>query len=176
MMEAIQTGYRYFKPSRQLSEPTCLSPCAGGGAAPADRPGAAGRRRKYAERQREQGKLFVRERIDRLLDPGSPFLELSPLAAYGLYEDQAPGAGIVTGIGRVAGREVMIVANDATVKGGSYYPDDGQEAPARPGDRRAELTCPASTWSIRAAPSCPCRTKSSPMRSISGASSTTRRA
>ncbi|RPI87432.1 MAG: methylcrotonoyl-CoA carboxylase [Chloroflexi bacterium] len=77
---------------------------------------------KYRQRHEAQGKLFVRERIDRLLDPGSPFLELSPLAAWGIYRDQAPGAGIVTGIGRVAGREVMIVANDATVKGGSYYP------------------------------------------------------
>ena len=77
---------------------------------------------RYQERHRSQDKLFVRERIDRLLDSGSPFLELSPLAAHGMYEDQAPGAGIVTGIGRVAGREVMIVANDATVKGGTYFP------------------------------------------------------
>jgi 3-methylcrotonyl-CoA carboxylase beta subunit len=71
---------------------------------------------------RERGKLFVRDRIDRLLDPGSPFLELSALAAHGLYGDQAPSAGIVTGIGRVSGRECLIVANDATVKGGTYYP------------------------------------------------------
>ncbi|HEX9116203.1 MAG TPA: carboxyl transferase domain-containing protein [Anaerolineae bacterium] len=77
---------------------------------------------RYRQRHEAQGKLFVRERIDRLLDQGSPFLELSPLAAWGVYEDEAPGAGIVTGIGRVHGREVMIVANDATVKGGSYYP------------------------------------------------------
>ena len=77
---------------------------------------------KYRERHEAQGKLFVRERIDRLLDVGSPFLELSPLAAWGMYDGQAPGAGIVTGIGRVAGREVLIVANDATVKGGSYFP------------------------------------------------------
>jgi len=77
---------------------------------------------KYRQRQEAQGKLFVRERIERLVDPGSPFLELSPLAAWEVYEDDAPGAGIVTGIGRVQGREVMIVANDATVKGGSYYP------------------------------------------------------
>ena len=77
---------------------------------------------KYRQRQEAQGKLFVRERIERLLDPGSPFLELSPLAAWEVYEDDAPGAGIVAGIGRVHGREVMIVANDATVKGGSYYP------------------------------------------------------
>jgi len=77
---------------------------------------------RYLERHREQGKLPVRERIDRLLDPGSPFLELSPLAAYGLYDNEAPSAGVVTGIGRVSGREVVIVANDATVKGGSYLP------------------------------------------------------
>src|SRR5512147_367689 len=88
---------------------------------------------KYRKRQEEQGKLFVRERIERLLDPGSPFLELSTLAAWDMYEDKAsasasgdsqaaPGAGIVTGIGRVSNREVMIVANDATVKGGSYFP------------------------------------------------------
>src|SRR5574341_122769 len=77
---------------------------------------------KYRQRHEAQGKLFVRERIDRLLDPGSPFLELSPLAAWELYDGEGPGAGLVAGIGRVSGREVMIVANDATVKGGSYYP------------------------------------------------------
>ena len=82
----------------------------------------AGGGQKALERQRQQGKLPVRERIDRLLDPGSPFLELSPLAGLGMYEDQTPGAGMVTGIGRVSGREVMIVANDATVKGGTYFP------------------------------------------------------
>jgi 3-methylcrotonyl-CoA carboxylase beta subunit len=77
---------------------------------------------KYRQRHEAQGKLFVRERIERLLDHNTPFLELSPLAAWAVYEDDAPGAGIVTGIGRVEGREVMVVANDATVKGGSYYP------------------------------------------------------
>jgi 3-methylcrotonyl-CoA carboxylase beta subunit len=82
----------------------------------------AGGGSKYLERQRAQGKLPVRERIDRLIDRGSPFLELSPLAAYNMYENDAPCAGIVTGIGRVSGRETMIVANDATVKGGTYYP------------------------------------------------------
>jgi 3-methylcrotonyl-CoA carboxylase beta subunit/propionyl-CoA carboxylase len=70
----------------------------------------------------KRNKLFVRERIDRLLDPGAPFLELSPLAANGLYENKAPGAGIVTGVGRVSGLECMIIANDATVKGGTYFP------------------------------------------------------
>jgi acetyl-CoA carboxylase carboxyltransferase component len=77
---------------------------------------------KYIQRHQTQGKMLVRDRINRLLDPGSPFLELSPLAAWELYKGEAPGAGIVTGIGRVADREVMIVANDATVKGGTYYP------------------------------------------------------
>ncbi len=77
---------------------------------------------RYLERHRAQGKLPARERIGKLLDPGSPFLELSPLAAWDLYENGAPSAGIVTGIGRVAGREVLVVANDATVKGGTYYP------------------------------------------------------
>jgi acetyl-CoA carboxylase carboxyltransferase component len=82
----------------------------------------AGGGEKYRKRQEEQGKLFVRERIERLLDPGASFLELSALAAHGMYDLEAPGAGIVTGIGRVSNREVMIVANDATVKGGSYFP------------------------------------------------------
>ncbi len=74
------------------------------------------------ERHIGRGKLLPRERVDRLLDPGAPFLECSALAGNGLYGDEAPGAGIVTGIGRVSGRECVIVANDATVKGGTYYP------------------------------------------------------
>jgi acetyl-CoA carboxylase carboxyltransferase component len=74
------------------------------------------------ERHAEQKKMFVRDRVDALLDPGSPFLELSPLAAHGMYDGEAPGAGLVTGVGRVSGREVMIIANDATVKGGTYFP------------------------------------------------------
>ena len=77
---------------------------------------------KYVERHRAQRKLPVRERIDKLLDEGSPFLELSPLAAWDLYDNEAPAAGIVTGVGRISDREVLIVANDATVKGGTYYP------------------------------------------------------
>jgi len=77
---------------------------------------------KYLRRHREQGKLPVRDRLARLLDPGTPFLELSPLAAFGLYDGEAPAAGLVTGIGRVSGREVVVVANDATVKGGTYFP------------------------------------------------------
>jgi acetyl-CoA carboxylase carboxyltransferase component len=74
------------------------------------------------ERHRRQGKKTARERIDLLLDPGSPFLEIAPLAAWDMYEGDAPAAGLVCGIGRVRGLECMIVANDATVKGGTYYP------------------------------------------------------
>ncbi|WP_314412094.1 carboxyl transferase domain-containing protein [Streptomyces kroppenstedtii] len=73
-------------------------------------------------RHTARGKLLPRDRVDTLLDPGSPFLELAPLAADGLYEGQAPAAGVIAGIGRVAGRECVVVANDATVKGGTYYP------------------------------------------------------
>lgn len=75
-------------------------------------------RAKHAAR----GKLLPRERIDLLLDPGAPFLELSQLAAFGMYDDDAPGAGLISGIGRVAGVDCLIIANDATVKGGTYYP------------------------------------------------------
>jgi 3-methylcrotonyl-CoA carboxylase beta subunit len=75
-----------------------------------------------AERHVSRGKLLPRDRVESLLDRGSPFLELSTLAAHGMYEDQAPGAGIITGVGRVHGREVMVICNDATVKGGSYFP------------------------------------------------------
>ena len=74
------------------------------------------------ERHAARGKLLPRDRVDALADPGSPFLELSPLAANGMYGDEAPGAGLITGVGRVSGRECVIVANDATVKGGTYYP------------------------------------------------------
>ena len=74
------------------------------------------------ERHLGRGKLLPRERVERLIDPGSPFLELSPMAAYGLYDDDIHSAGIITGIGRVEGRECLIVCNDATIKGGTYYP------------------------------------------------------
>ena len=77
---------------------------------------------KHRERHTARGKLLPRERVERLLDPGSPFLEIGQLAANGLYDDEVPGAGIIAGIGRVSGRQVMIAANDATVKGGTYYP------------------------------------------------------
>ena len=78
--------------------------------------GGDGPRAKHTAR----GKLLPRDRVKQLLDPGSPFLELSALAAYEMYSNESPGAGIITGIGRVSGRECVIVANDATVKGGTY--------------------------------------------------------
>ncbi len=90
---------------RRLSERTALG-------------GSKAARTKHTAR----GKLLVRERIDALLDAGAPFMELSALAANGMYGDDVPGAGLVTGIGRISGRECVIVANDATVKGGTYYP------------------------------------------------------
>src|ERR671934_879332 len=83
---------------------------------------ARGGGEKAVERHRSRGKLTARERMDRLVDPDTAFLELNALAAWEMYDGQAPSAGIVTGIGVVAGRHVVIVANDATVKGGSYFP------------------------------------------------------
>jgi 3-methylcrotonyl-CoA carboxylase beta subunit len=77
---------------------------------------------KYVERHRSRNKLLARERIDKIVDPGTAFLELSSLAAYGLYDGRAHSAGIITGVGTVHGKECLFVANDATVKGGSYYP------------------------------------------------------
>src|SRR4051812_41159725 len=82
---------------------------------------ALGGSAKSRERHVSRGKLLPRDRVDGLLDPGSPLLEVSALAADGMYDDACPGAGIIVGIGRVSGRECMIVANDATVKGGTYY-------------------------------------------------------
>jgi 3-methylcrotonyl-CoA carboxylase beta subunit len=83
---------------------------------------ALGGPEKSRERHTSRGKLLPRERVERLLDPGSPFLEIGQLAAKGLYDGEVPGAGVIAGIGRVSGRQCMIVANDATVKGGTYYP------------------------------------------------------
>jgi 3-methylcrotonyl-CoA carboxylase beta subunit len=83
---------------------------------------AEGGPERARERHVQAGKLLPRERVERLLDPGTAFLELAPLAAFGMYDGEAPAAGLITGIGRVSGTECVIVANDATVKGGSYYP------------------------------------------------------
>ena len=83
---------------------------------------AAGGGESARARHLARGKLLPRDRIDHLLDPGSPFLECSPLAAHGMYQGEAPAAGLITGIGRIAGRDCVVVCNDATVKGGTYYP------------------------------------------------------
>ncbi len=83
---------------------------------------ALGGNQKSRARHTERGKLLPRDRVERLLDPGSPFLEIGQLAACDMYEGEVPGAGMIAGIGRVSGRQVMIVCNDATVKGGTYYP------------------------------------------------------
>ena len=77
---------------------------------------------KYRELQKTRGKLLARERLEKLFDRNTPFIELNPLAAYDIYDNEAPGAGMVTGIGIVRGREVLVIANDATVKGGTYFP------------------------------------------------------
>jgi hypothetical protein len=117
--------------------------------------------------------LLPRQRVEALLDPGTAFLELSPLAAYDLYGGDAPAAGIITGIGTIHGRETVIVANDATVKGGTYFPLTVKKH-LRAQRSRSRTTCRASTWSIPAARSCRCRRRSSPTASISAASSSTR--
>ncbi|MEH3104894.1 MAG: methylcrotonoyl-CoA carboxylase [Sphingomonas phyllosphaerae] len=83
---------------------------------------ALGGSEQHRARHVARGKLLPRERVDRLLDPGAPFLEIGALAANGMYDDGAPGAGMIAGVGRVSGRECMIVANDPTVKGGAYFP------------------------------------------------------
>ena len=89
------------------------------------------------KRHTSRGKMLARERVDLLVDPGTAFLELSPLAAHGLYGGDVHSASVITGVGRVSGRECVIVANDATIKGGTYYPMT-EEASAGAGHRAAE--------------------------------------
>jgi 3-methylcrotonyl-CoA carboxylase beta subunit len=124
-------------------------------------------------RHQARGKLLPRERINQLLDPGSPFLELSALAGWQVYDEPVPAAGIITGIGRVSGRLCMLVVNDATVKGGTYYPLTVKKH-LRAQAIAERLRLPASIWWIPAAPSCRCRTRCSPTGSTLAASSTTR--
>ena len=126
-------------------------------------------------KHRKRNKLLPRERIQVLCDPDTPFLELSPLAAWDMYENDAPSAGIITGIGAVAGQECLIVANDATVKGGTYFPLPSKSTYA-PRRSRPRTVCPASIWSTRAAPSCRCRRTSFPTATTSAEYSTIRRA
>ena len=121
-----------------------------------------------------RGKLLPRERIEKLLDPGTPFLEFSQLAAYGMYHNDAPGAGVITGIGRIAGQECVIVCNDATVKGGTYYPVTVKSTYGR---RKSppKIICRASTSSTRAVRICRIRMTCSRIAITSAASSLTRR-
>lgn len=135
---------------------------------------ALGGGEKARNKHTERGKLLPRERIRALLDPGSAFLELSPLAAHGMYDGQAPCAGVITGIGRVSGTEVVIVANDATVKGGTYFPMTVKKH-LRAQEVALENALPCIYLVDSGAHSCRCRTRSSPTASISDASSTTRR-
>ena len=136
---------------------------------------AAGGGQSAVERHQSRGKLLARERMDRLVDPGTGFLELNALAAWGVYDDQAPSAGIVTGIGVVEGRECVIVANDATVKGGSYFPlTVKKHLRAQEVAEQNQLPCLYLVDS--AARSCRSRRRSSRTATTSAASSTTRRA
>jgi len=121
-----------------------------------------------------RGKLLPRDRVEMLLDPDTPFLEIAPLAAHGMYNGDAPGAGLITGIGRVSGVDCMVVCNDATVKGGTYYPLTVKKH-LRAQRSRRPTGCPASTSSTAAAPTCPTRTRCSPTATTSAASSSTRR-
>ena len=122
------------------SSPPTTRPCArwSPNCAPARRKSRSAAGEAARAKHVARGKLLPRDRVEMLLDPGAPFLELSPLAAFGMYGDESPGAGIITGIGRIAGRECVIVCNDPTVKGGTYYPVSHQEAPARAARRRRE--------------------------------------
>lgn len=120
-----------------------------------------------------RGKLLPRERIDLLIDPGTAFLEFSQLAGFGQYGNEAPGAGVVTGIGLVSGTECVIVANDATVKGGTYYPMTVKKH-LRAQDIARDNALPCIYLSIPAAPSCRCRTRYFPTATTSGAFSSTR--
>lgn len=118
--------------------------------------------------------MLPRRRVANLLDPGSPFLEIGATAAHGMYGDAAPCAGVIAGIGLVQGQQVMVVCNDATVKGGTYYPMTVKNTCGRRRLPRKTI-CPASIWSTAVARTCPIRMRSFPTAITLAASSTTRR-
>ena len=124
---------------------------------------------KANERHVARGKLLPRDRVRALLDPGSPFLELSQLAAWDMYDNQVPSAGLIAGIGRVSGIECLIIANDATVKGGTYYPITVKNT-FRAQEIAAQTACRVSRWSIPAAPIRRIRTKCFRIATTSAAS------
>ena len=135
----------------------------------------AGRRRsRAAAPYRARQAAAARPRRARCSIPARRSSSSRPLAAHGLYGEDVPAAGIITGIGRVTGRECVIVANDATVKGGTYYPLTVKKH-LRAQEIARQIACPASISSIPAAPTCRSRTRSFPTASISAASSTIRR-
>ncbi len=125
------------------------------------------------ERHASRGKLLPRQRVERLLDPGSPFLEIGQLAACDLYGGEAPGAGMICGIGRVSGREVMIVANDATVKGGAYFPMTVKKH-LRAQEIAAQNRLPCVYLVDSGGANLPHQPRSSPTATTSAASSSTR--
>jgi acetyl-CoA carboxylase carboxyltransferase component len=140
-----------------------------------ERTGQAGRRREATcERHRSQGKLPVRERIRRAPRPGSPLLELSAAGGVGHVRRRGAGAGVVTGIGRVSGREVLIVATTPRSRAGPTTRSRSRSTCVR-SRSRSKTGCPASTWSTPAARSCRCRQRSSRTRTTSAGSSSTRR-
>jgi acetyl-CoA carboxylase carboxyltransferase component len=112
---------------------------------------------RLRQRHRGRGKLLARDRIDRVIDPGTAFLELSPLAAWGQYDGDVNAAGVVTGLGVVHGQPVTIIANDATVKGGSFFHETVKKH-ARAQEIAEANRLPVSTWWIAAGPICPSRT------------------
>ncbi len=126
------------------------------------------------ERHVARGKLLPRERVLRLIDPGSPFLELSPLAANGMYEDAIHGAGLIAGIGRIEGRECVIIANDATIKGGTYYPITVKKH-LRAQEIAFENRLPCVYLVDSGGAACRTRPRCSPTATTSAASSSTRR-
>ncbi len=126
------------------------------------------------KRHLSRGKLLPRDRIRTLIDPVSPFLEVGQLAAHGMYGGEVPSAGIITGIGRISGRECVIVANDATVKGGTYFPMTVKKHLRAQEIAMQETGCRVFTsWTV-AAPTCRTRTRCSPIATISAGSSSTR--
>ena len=131
--------------------------------------GGASARARHAAR----GKMPPRARIDALIDPLSPFLEIAPFAAHGMYGGEIPCAGLIAGIGRISGRECMIVANDATVKGGTYFPITVKKH-LRAQEIAAQNRLPCIYLVDSGRPNLPTRTRSFRIVSISGASSTTR--
>ena len=136
---------------------------------------AEGGSSKARERHVARGKLLARERIAGLIDPGSPFLEIGALAAFGMYEGDVHGAGLIAGIGAVNGREAMIIANDPTIKGGTYYPITVKKH-LRAQEIAAENRLPCVYLVNSGGANCPTRPRSSRTASISAGSSSTRRA